>query len=206
MTTIMISKRAMILSPFNFWVYGQILHMMTDEGLDQSAIIEQLSSHPAATDKKSAVKIIVKSIESLTGLGFIKQRGHRIVMGDIQPAQALSRNLMKDLKGKAADRFNKFWEKFDYKKNKANAIKSWIALEAKYDAGVPDDLFAKILETAFLEAISRKDIISPMYPQAWINGHMWNNEVYARMAQEHRERERNRLTKAGSLDWRQDVK
>jgi len=70
--------------------------------------------------------------------------------------------------------FEKFWELYDYKKNKPDSIKAW--------KSVNTNLYPTIYETVPLYiAVTYKTGEFPprMYPATWIRGECWNDELPA---------------------------
>ena len=78
--------------------------------------------------------------------------------------------------GKKLMAFELFWNAFDYKKDRASAADAW------YDLELDDDLFDVIIRSAKACAIARPHEITagrtPIYPQGWLSGRRWEDEVY----------------------------
>jgi hypothetical protein len=78
------------------------------------------------------------------------------------------------LKGESLARFERFWQAFDYKRGKAEAADSWLALK-------PDDeLAARIVAAAAAEAKRRPAIVdaghTPKMAQGWLTARRWEDE------------------------------
>ena len=90
-------------------------------------------------------------------------------------AELVLKGKHKTIKGRRAEAFNRFWEAFSYKKDKAQAIDAWAALPPLTDAFVD-----RICDAAKQEAARRPDYEakgrSPQYAQGWINGRRWEDE------------------------------
>jgi len=74
--------------------------------------------------------------------------------------------------------FNEFWEAFNYKKAKQNAITAWTQQQLHKQ---PELVSKKVVPAAYFVATFRESSIaanlpSPMYPQGWINGLRWEDE------------------------------
>jgi len=80
------------------------------------------------------------------------------------------------LTGKKLMAFELFWAAFDYKKDRASAADAWFDLE------LDDDLLDTILRSAKTAAMLRPQEIAagktPIYPQGWLTGRRWEDEVY----------------------------
>ena len=83
------------------------------------------------------------------------------------------------LTGKRLDAFNTFWEKFDYKKGKAEAADAWIDIPELTIA-----LCDRINLAAEIEAKRRPEIeLSgkiPKMAQGWITARRWEDEIYSK--------------------------
>jgi hypothetical protein len=82
----------------------------------------------------------------------------------------------RELSGKRLETFILFWDKFNYKKGKAEAADAWLNIpELTYD------LCNKIYNSAELEAKNRDAKIlkgqTPKYAQGWIKARRWEDEI-----------------------------
>jgi len=79
------------------------------------------------------------------------------------------------LVGKKLMAFELFWTAFDYKKDRAAAADAWFDLE------LTDDLFDQILRAAKAWATARPYELAngktPIYPQGWLTGRRWEDEI-----------------------------
>lgn len=79
------------------------------------------------------------------------------------------------LTGKRLETFLKFWEIFDYKKDKANAADSWIDIPE-----LTNQLVDEICEAAKTESDNRPELINkgstPMFAQGWLTARRWEDE------------------------------
>jgi hypothetical protein len=79
------------------------------------------------------------------------------------------------LEGKRLETFKLFWEAFDFKKGRADAIDSWLDIPQ-----LTGSLVQTIVEAAKREAKDRPEIIrqgrTPIWPQGWITGRRWEDE------------------------------
>jgi hypothetical protein len=78
--------------------------------------------------------------------------------------------------GKRAAAFERFWEAFAYKKDRAQAIDAWAQIPT-----LTDRLVAKICEAARHYAqVERPAILArggtPKYAQGWLNDRRWEDE------------------------------
>ncbi|HCY40456.1 MAG TPA: hypothetical protein DHV48_03745 [Prolixibacteraceae bacterium] len=83
------------------------------------------------------------------------------------------------LLGKRLETFNTFWEKFDYKKGKAEAADAWL--------DIPELTFSlcdRIFLAAEIEARRRPEIEllgkTPKMAQGWITARRWEDEIYSK--------------------------
>lgn len=90
-------------------------------------------------------------------------------------SEAVLKGRKKTLRGKRAETFERFWEAFAYRKDRAQAIDAWAAIPTLTDA-----LVETICQAAAREARRRPELISsgrtPIYAQGWINGRRWEDE------------------------------
>lgn len=81
----------------------------------------------------------------------------------------------KRLQGKRLASFNRFWEAFDYKKDKAAAADAWLAMP-----GLSDELVDRIVAAAEATARQRPQIKAqgrtPQYAEGWLSGRRWEDE------------------------------
>jgi|GEM_PF-1531576 len=86
----------------------------------------------------------------------------------------------KQLKGKILDRFNEFWDAFDYKKGKAEAADAFLKIQWTSSSIDNRTLFDQILLGAKLEAAQRPAKIAakqtPIYAEGWISSRRWEDE------------------------------
>ena len=79
------------------------------------------------------------------------------------------------LAGKRLETFLRFWEDFNYKKDKASAADSWVDIPE-----LTDKLVNQICEAAKKEAQARQGKISsgqtPIYAQGWLTARRWEDE------------------------------
>jgi hypothetical protein len=84
----------------------------------------------------------------------------------------------KKLSGKRLEAFDKFWDAFNYKKDRANAADSW--MDIKY---LDNALVEKICIAAKHEAEKRHEIIDmgkiPIYAQGWLSSRRWEDDQSA---------------------------
>ena len=82
------------------------------------------------------------------------------------------------LEGKRLQTFLKFWEIFNYKKDKASAADSWIDIPE-----LTNSLVDEICEAAKVEADGRQEIINkestPIYAQGWLTARRWEDDPQA---------------------------
>jgi hypothetical protein len=80
------------------------------------------------------------------------------------------------LTGKHFDSFKIFWDAFDYKKGRAEAIDSWLNI-----SNLSAALVCKIVEAAKVEARGRPEIIrqsrTPIFAQGWLSSRRWEDET-----------------------------
>lgn len=97
-------------------------------------------------------------------------------------ARAVLKGKRKVLRGKRAETFERFWEAFAYKKDKAQAIDAWAAIPVLTDA-----LVDTICRAAEKEAGRRPELKAegrtPIYAQGWLNGRRWEDEDETQEAQ-----------------------
>ena len=90
-------------------------------------------------------------------------------------AETVIKGKKKTIKGKRADTFERFWEAFGYKKDRAQAVDAWAAIPSLTDA-----LVDRICDAARREAENRPELESkgrsPQYAQGWLNGRRWEDE------------------------------
>jgi hypothetical protein len=79
------------------------------------------------------------------------------------------------LQGKELERFNTFWENFDYKKNKSEAADQWIDIP-----NLTDELVERINQSAKSESRLRPDLLisgkTPKMASGWIAARRWEDE------------------------------
>jgi len=83
----------------------------------------------------------------------------------------------KKLSGKRYEAFMLFWNAFDYKKDRAQAADSWLAIPE-----LTDSLVAQIVKAAEREANERPGMIdagkTPKMAQGWLTARRWEDEEY----------------------------
>lgn len=81
----------------------------------------------------------------------------------------------KKLSGKRLESFLQFWEAFGYKRGKADAADSWLAIPTLTSA-----LVKQICDAAKVESSNRSKIIAngatPIFPQGWLTARRWEDE------------------------------
>lgn len=81
----------------------------------------------------------------------------------------------RELKGKRLETFKIFWEKFNYKKGKAEAADSWLDIPQ-----LTDKICEKIYKAAELESKQRVDVelkgLTPKMAQGWLSGRRYEDE------------------------------
>jgi hypothetical protein len=87
----------------------------------------------------------------------------------------------KKLRGELLDRFNRFWEAYDYRKGKAEAADAWLAKVPWTKSPEQNNaLLARILVAAEFEALQRPAKVAigttPIYPEGWLSGRRWEDE------------------------------
>ena len=87
----------------------------------------------------------------------------------------------KKLRGELLDRFNRFWEAYDYRKGKAEAADAWLAKVPWTKSPEQNNaLLARILMAAEFEALQRPAKFAtgttPIYPEGWLSGRRWEDE------------------------------
>ena len=79
------------------------------------------------------------------------------------------------LEGKRLDTFKQFWESFDYKKSRAEAIDSWLDIPS-----LTSGLVSRIVASAKTEANDRAELIAqgrtPKFAQGWLTSRRWEDE------------------------------
>jgi uncharacterized protein YdaU (DUF1376 family) len=79
------------------------------------------------------------------------------------------------LEGKRLETFKTFWDAFDYKKGRAEAIDAWLDIPQ-----LNNGLVAKILVAAKVEAMNRAKIVqkggTPKFAQGWLSARRWEDE------------------------------
>ena len=79
------------------------------------------------------------------------------------------------LTGKRLETFQRFWEAFDYKKDKASAADAWLDIPE-----LTEKLVNEICGAAEKEAIARPGLITagrtPIFAQGWITARRWEDE------------------------------
>jgi hypothetical protein len=97
---------------------------------------------------------------------------------DPEPTFYLTRK-KKKLSGTKLEAFNKFWEKFNYKKDRASAADAWLVMPEH-----SDDLYNKIFIAAERAANERPNLIAtngtPKMAQGWISARRWEDEIQRR--------------------------
>lgn len=72
------------------------------------------------------------------------------------------------------EKFDLFWDAFNFKKGRTPALKSWMRIKMN------DDLFNKIIKGAKQYCIERKEIIkrggTPKWAQGWLTDKRWEDE------------------------------
>jgi hypothetical protein len=95
---------------------------------------------------------------------------------NVKNEKNINNNTSKTLAQARLQKFEIFWDTFDYKKGRGGAEKSWHKL-----GNIDEFLFAKILRGAEAEARGRPLIISkgltPKMAQGWITDKRWEDEV-----------------------------
>ncbi len=91
-------------------------------------------------------------------------------------AELVLKGKHKTIRGRRAEAFNRFWEAYSYKRDRAQAIDAWAAIPV-----LTDSLVDQICAAAMQEAARRPDIEasgrSPQYAQGWISGRRWEDEA-----------------------------
>jgi hypothetical protein len=79
------------------------------------------------------------------------------------------------LKGKRLETFNAFWDRFAYKRGKAEAADAWLEIPA-----MTDRMCETIYQAADIEAKNRPQLIAegrtPKMAEGWIRGRRWEDE------------------------------
>lgn len=87
------------------------------------------------------------------------------------------------LEGSKLERFNKFWDTFDYKEGKAEAADAWMDIK-----DLNGTKFFRILKVAKYEAGRRQELRdkgkTPKMAQGWLTGKRWENEIPSDRQQE----------------------
>jgi len=100
---------------------------------------------------------------------------HKKSPAPIPPPELITKRGRK-LKGVKLTSFELFWLAFNYKKDRASAADAW------YDLELDDDLFDTIIRSAKVCAQLRPGEIAagktPIYPQGWLTGRRWEDEIY----------------------------
>ena len=88
------------------------------------------------------------------------------------------------LRGFQLDAFERFWEAFGLRKDKASAADAWL------DLNVTEDLLPEILAGAERERRARAhpDAPKPKYPQGWLSSRRWEDDHYVPHQQHRKER------------------
>lgn len=96
---------------------------------------------------------------------------------DLKNSEYFLTRKKKKLTGKRLETFNTFWEKFDYKKGKAEAADSWLDIPELTIA-----LCEKINSAAEIEAKRRPELElagkTPKMAQGWLTSRRWEDEIY----------------------------
>ena len=120
------------------------------------------SNHQATTNKECKKEKNVKN--------------ERINTAKDDQEEALISKKKKTLKGKQLLQFNQFWETFDYKKGKAEAIDAWLDL-----GNISDSLLEKILAGARHakqeRPLLKKKNQTPKMAQGWLSGRRWEDQT-----------------------------
>lgn len=95
---------------------------------------------------------------------------------EVQDERSYTTKKGRKLKGVNLDRFERFWQAFDYRKGKAEAADAWLDLK-------PDeDLAEEIISGAEAEANKRPSLIqagyTPKMAQGWLTGRRWEDEDF----------------------------
>jgi hypothetical protein len=81
----------------------------------------------------------------------------------------------KRLKGKRLRDFERFWDAFGYKRDKAAAADAWLAVP-----GLSEELVARIVAAAESTARQRPELVArgrtPQYAEGWLSGRRWEDE------------------------------
>lgn len=91
------------------------------------------------------------------------------------PQEEVLRGKKKTLRGKRAETFNRFWEAFAYKKDKAQAIDAWAAIPTLTDA-IVDTICLAAEQVARQRPELTASGRTPIYAQGWLNGRRWEDE------------------------------
>jgi hypothetical protein len=80
------------------------------------------------------------------------------------------------LKGKRLEDFERFWNAFDYRKDKATAADSWLDIPK-----LTPSLVHEIVKAAEVEASHRPEVIAanrtPQYAQGWVTARRWEDDI-----------------------------
>ena len=81
------------------------------------------------------------------------------------------------LNGKRLESFDRFWEAFSYRKDRASAADSWLDIPV-----LTDVIVEEIISAAKQTALKRPELIkagrTPQYAQGWLTGRRWEDESY----------------------------
>jgi len=120
-----------------------------------------------------------RSNRDLTPIGDIryKNKEKNTAFGNAEsPPDCLLSRKKRELTGRRLETFNRFWDAFDYKKGRAEAVDAWIDIPQ-----LTESLVTQICQAAKREAEARPALIAekrtPKMAQGWITGRRWEDEI-----------------------------
>lgn len=158
------TKRGSLITIVNWASYQSITNQPTKKSTDN----QQRANKELTTNKN------VENVENEKNNKTFPQKNN--FAEESEEEYYLTRKKRK-LKGKRLESFNRFWEAFGYKKDKAGAADAWLDIPA-----LTDKMVDTICAAAKKEARLRPETIAkgrvPIYAQGWITGRRWEDEDF----------------------------
>ena len=143
------------------------------ERVAKRAISEPVGSHEGCTGNSSSISS--SSTETETLKPKVKTSSSSDDEGHSGNGKFYASKKNRKLMGKCLERFEKFWEVFDYKSGKAEAADAWIDCKIFTDA-----TFDKVIAGAINAAFERPELIRqgkiPKMAQGWLTARRWEDE------------------------------
>lgn len=126
-----------------------------------------VQSHPVTSSS-------IQSRHTDTDINTNTNNKNNTASGDAETEEIYLTKKKKKLSGKQLEKFNEFWDAFNYKSGKAEAADAWLALN------VTPNIYKQILASAFREAKNRQSLIdngsTPKMAEGWLSGRRFEDE------------------------------